>query len=120
MPDLKISQFIDGGQLQATDYLPVARGVANRKISGANVLSYIITSLALNFADNEVPSGTINGVNTVFTLVNSPSPSSSLKVYVNGQRLKPGIGNDFTISGLTITLTQPPIVGDVILCDYRY
>jgi hypothetical protein len=52
------------------------------------------------FVANETPSGTVNGVNTTFTLANAPF---GLMLYRNGQLLEPGVGNDYTISGTTIT-----------------
>ena len=63
---------------------------------------------ALNFhlVDDETPTGTVNGVNTIFTLANIPSPTSSLKVFVNGQRVR--ITEDFTLSGNTITFIIAP------------
>ncbi len=36
------------------------------------------------FIDNEVPLGTIDGNNTVFSLSNSPNPSTSLMLFING------------------------------------
>lgn len=39
MPDLKISQLIDGGLTQATDEFVVARAGTNNKITGANLAS---------------------------------------------------------------------------------
>ena len=72
------------------------------------------------FSDNEVPSGTVNGINVTFTLANTPNPSTSAKGYVNGARQNPGGGNDFTISGATITFAVAPPTGSVILFDYRY
>src|SRR5216683_3557106 len=55
-----------------------------------------------NFVDNEVPSGTINGVNATFTLANTPVAGSE-HLHKNGLRQSPGSSNDYTISGVTIT-----------------
>lgn len=73
-----------------------------------------------NFTDNETPSGTIDGVNATFTLAATPV-SGSQHLYKNGLRMKPGAGNDYTISGATITFLagQIPVVGDELLVDYR-
>lgn len=63
--------------------------------------------------------GQVNGSNSDFTLVSTPSPDpdSALAVYVNGARLLRGIG--FSISGATITLAQVPQVGDYVW-TYHY
>lgn len=74
-------------------------------------------SVVHKFMDDETPSGTINGVNQDFTLSKAPV-GGSLKVYRGGARQR--ITEDYTISGKTITFTIPPVVGEVLLCDYRY
>jgi hypothetical protein len=79
------------------------------------------TGASFNFADNEVPSGLIDGVNAVFTLAHTPIPGSE-HLFKNGIRMHPGVGNDYTISGATITFdaSNVPQVGDILLVDYRY
>lgn len=69
-----------------------------------------------SFQDDETPSGTVNGSNTVFTLTSTPL-SGSLKVYVGGVRLR--VTEDYTLSGNTITFVSAPETGAIILCDYR-
>ncbi|HVP00102.1 MAG TPA: hypothetical protein VMT15_18655 [Bryobacteraceae bacterium] len=72
------------------------------------------------YADGEVPSGAINGLNTTFTLASTPSPSNSLMLYVNGLLMHQGL--DYTIAGSTITfaLASTPQTSDVLLASYRY
>jgi len=70
-----------------------------------------------SFVDSEIPAGTIDGSNKVFTLANTPI-SGSVKVFVNGVRLKSG-GEDYTISGKTITFGTAPPTGSILLSDYR-
>lgn len=70
-----------------------------------------------NFIDDEIPTGDINGVNTVFVLARSPI-DGSLKVYVNGSRMS--LTEDYTISGSTITFITAPPTTSIIKCDYRY
>jgi hypothetical protein len=65
----------------------------------------------------ETPSGSVNGSNTSYTLAYTPT-SGSLKLYLNGIRLKSGAGNDYTISTNTITMATAPISGDVLIADY--
>lgn len=73
--------------------------------------------LALNmaFIDDETP--TNSGDDLSFTIAHTPSPTSSLKVYRNGQRIR--ITEDYTFSGKTITLLSALTAGEIILCDYR-
>lgn len=65
----------------------------------------------------ETPSGTVNGANTVFSLANTPIVGTE-EVYLNGLQQEPGAGNDYTISGLTITYLTAPVSGDKIRVSY--
>ncbi len=70
------------------------------------------------FIFNIAPSGVIDGSNTVFTLPGSPNPANSLRLYVNGARQKEGSGNEYILSGGTITLSIAPPAGSIITADY--
>jgi hypothetical protein len=72
----------------------------------------------INFADAERPTGAINGSNVTFTLLNAPSPPSSLFLVRNGVVLQPM--NGFTLSSETITVTIAPSVSDSLEAWYRY
>ncbi|HLG97073.1 MAG TPA: hypothetical protein VKX49_12240 [Bryobacteraceae bacterium] len=71
------------------------------------------------FVDAEFPSGTLDGVNAHFTLANTPVPASSLQMFRNGLLLKQG--NDYTVSGNTLTFLAGaiPQPADVLLGSYR-
>lgn len=69
------------------------------------------------WVDSEVPAGTKNGVNKVFTLAHVPTTGSE-HVFKNGLRFSPT--GDYTIVGDTITFVKAPKAGDTLLCDYRY
>lgn len=71
-----------------------------------------------NFVDKEVPSGSINGSNTAFTLANTPVAGSE-HVYVNGMLLESGAGNDYTISGASITMLYALATGEKLRVSYR-
>lgn len=73
-----------------------------------------------NFVTREVPTGTINGTNPTFTLANTPTASTE-EVFVNGVLQNVGAGNDYTISGATITFQTGaiPQTGDTVLVTYR-
>jgi hypothetical protein len=69
---------------------------------------------------HESPSGTLDGLNTVFLLEESPVPSTSLALFRNGLLLRPGAAADYTLSGRTITFSSPstPTIYDVIRANY--
>jgi hypothetical protein len=73
-----------------------------------------------SFADAEIPAGTVNGVNTVFTLASIPSPAGSLELYRNGLLMRQGA--DYQISANTITffLASVPQSGDLLVGSYRF
>jgi len=73
----------------------------------------------VGFIDQVVPTGAINGSNTVFTLGLTPSPTASLQVYRNG--LLMSVGVDYSLSGTTITFLagSVPQANDKLICSYR-
>jgi hypothetical protein len=79
------------------------------------------TVLTGSFADAEVPTGTINGVNDTFTVANAPSPAGSLALYKNGQLMIAG-GSDYTLTTNSIVFVAGaiPQTGDVLTANYRY
>ena len=86
--------------------------------NGAGSITIAISGSTLTTSDvimGEVPSGTVNGSNTAFTLANTPAVGIAL--YLNGLRQKGG-GVDYTISGANITMTNAPQTGDLLLADY--
>jgi hypothetical protein len=70
-----------------------------------------------DFVIRETPTGLINGSNTTFTLANTPIANTE-QVFQNGLLLQPLAGNDYTISGATITMLTAPPTGDKILVTY--
>lgn len=77
-------------------------------------------STAINFADNETPSGTINGSNTTFTLAHTPASTGNVNLFLNGVQQRQGGSNDYTISGSTITYNTAPATGDTLNAFYRF
>jgi hypothetical protein len=71
-----------------------------------------------SFVTRETPTGTINGVNTTFTLANTPIVNTE-QIFLNGLLLEPGAGNDYTISGATITMLIVPATGDRLKANYQ-
>ena len=73
---------------------------------------------SVNYADAEVPTGTIDGINDTFTLANSPSPAGSLQAFMNGLLQTEGV--DYVLTGASITYASPPEVGDTHIYWYRF
>ena|SRR3990172_4172615 len=78
--------------------------------------SHAITGIPIEVY-GEVPGGTINGSNTNFTLVNTPTANTE-QVHINGLRMK--LTDDYTIVGATVTFVVAPVSGDRLLVDYTY
>ena len=89
------------------------------KISTSGVPSCAADPGAVNFADQETPSGTINGSTTAFTLAHTPSPAASLTCFENGVAQRAG-GADFTLATATMTYGVAPPTGTTLVCNYRY
>ncbi|MCP5115899.1 MAG: hypothetical protein GY953_34155 [bacterium] len=71
------------------------------------------------FVDAETPTGTMDGVNTSFTLSVAPNPAGSLQLHRNGLLLEPG--THFTLSGASLTMLAGsiPEAGDEFVAFYR-
>lgn len=94
--------------------------VIGYSVPNASGFGTVETYLSTNsFADLEVPAGTINSANTVFTLAHTPSPAASLQLFRNGVLQAAG-GTDYALSGSTITYVTAPLTGDTHVCSYRY
>ena len=65
----------------------------------------------------EIPTGTVNGNNTSFSLTNTPNLGTE-QVFLNGSLLNAGANSDYVLEGSTLTFTLAPQVGDVILVNY--
>src|SRR5215475_5055823 len=72
----------------------------------------------INIVTRETPTGSVNGSNTTFTLANTPTAGTE-EVFLNGILQEPGAGNDYTISGATITYLTAPATGDRLRVNYR-
>ncbi len=65
----------------------------------------------------ETPSGAVNSSNTTYTLANTPIAGTE-QVFLNGILQEPSAGNDYTISGATITYLTAPATGDRLRVTY--
>lgn len=69
-----------------------------------------------NAVYGELPTDNANGT---YTLAHTPIAGTVI-VYKNGARQNVGAGNDYTISGSTITRLDTYISTDVFLVDYQF
>lgn len=69
-----------------------------------------------DFVTRETPTGAVNDINVTYVLANTPF--AFLHVYLNGVLQDEGGGNDYTISGATITMTSAPSTGSKIRVSY--
>lgn len=65
----------------------------------------------------EVPTGTVNSVNTVFTLAQAPANTDGVIVLLNG--ITQYNGTDYNVSGATITFVEAPTTGSTIFAYYN-
>ncbi|MGC4049266.1 MAG: hypothetical protein QM757_07095 [Paludibaculum sp.] len=74
---------------------------------------------AVGFVDMETPGGTVNGVNTLFTLTQTPFPSGSLHLYRNGILQKASVDYALSGNGITFLAVSTPQTGDLLSASYR-
>lgn len=67
---------------------------------------------------NERLTGTVDGVNTNFTLAYTPTTPQTIMLFLNGILLEQGAGNDFTISGTSVTLAEAPLPESKVTATY--
>lgn len=74
---------------------------------------------AIGFVDSETPIGTIDSVNTTYSLSEAPSPAESLRLYRNGILLTMGV--DYSLNGDTVTffVSSIPFSGDDLRASFR-
>lgn len=99
----------------------VTAGTYNSVTVNAKGLVTAATNVAVltaaNIVTRETPSGAVNGTNTTFTLASTPLVGTE-EVFINGLLMEPGAGNDYTISGATITTLFVLQAGDKIRVSY--
>lgn len=100
----------------------ITAGTGISVTNGAGSITIAVAAAVITSSDivtGETPSGTVNGSNDTFTIASTPL-TGTVRVYLNGIRQKSGSGNDYQISGSTITFEAGniPQTDDVILADY--
>lgn len=116
-----------GGYLAAANFPAISGDViiANGTLAATvnNTSSSGFTKYT-NYINGETPAGTLNGVNATFTLAHTPANCyagvNSLELYNDGVLMQSGAGNDYTISGTTITMLSGAIPGsaDKLVASY--
>lgn len=122
---IALTKLVDGsapGQIIVTDssnhpvYVTPSGDVS---ISSTGILT-INPATVVRVADiikRETPSGFVDGANAAFTLANTPKVNTE-DVFVNGVLQEGGAGNDYTISGATITMLFALQPGDKLRVSY--
>ena len=105
-----------GGKVAEEPDMPTKRPLCNyggviQELAIGDTLPWSAGSCTIR----EVPSGTKNSVNTVFTLAATPVTGSE-QIYVNGHLQS--YTTHYTMSGLTITFVAAPSPSDIILVTY--
>jgi hypothetical protein len=115
-----LSTNVDNATVEvSTDALQVKDlGITTAKLADTSITSGKLGTGARRVV-RETPTGAVNGSNTTFTLANTPSAGTE-EVYLNGILQEPGAGNDYTISGGTITYLTAPLTGDRLRVSYMY
>lgn len=96
--------------------LSASQTLTNKTISGgSNTLSQLPVAVQM---DQYTVTPYPNGSATTFTLSPVPVTSLSVQLYLDGTLLRQGSGLDYTISGVTITMTTAPATGQVLWAVY--
>ena len=90
----------------------------NLKITELTTKSNSLNSSKI-FVNKEIPSGLIDGINTIYTLKHEPTPGSD-HLYLNGLLIEDGTDTDYYINGSTITFSEPLLSGMKLHCTYYY
>lgn len=115
-----LNLYLDGlKQREATDYTIVGDTITMlaAPATGQDLwANYVVSAAGLTWSD-EAPAGAVDGVNDTFTLSVAPADDQTLHLFQNGLRQREG--TDFTIVGDTITMTDPPAVGQDLWANFR-
>lgn len=71
-----------------------------------------------SYAQDSGITGAVNGVNLTFTLSFTPTSIASVTVFIDGLAQIQATGQDYTISGTTITMVTAPATGQKIYATY--
>jgi hypothetical protein len=66
--------------------------------------------------EQEIPTGSIDGVNDEFTLSSNPNSNKAVMLFLNGLMLIQG--SHYSISGQVITMASAPSIGQILYAFY--
>jgi hypothetical protein len=122
--DSTISGLNSGTTPTGAELVPVVQAGNTVKITAAQIAALATLGAVPNYDDFVAPAGAINGANVTFTLPNAPNPASSswgvLRNHGIGAFLPCIRGYDYTLSGVTITMTVAPPTGSQLLFSCRH
>lgn len=98
------------------DVRPIKKGTSTQfaEMGGSDVIPASLIGIVPKF---EVPTGTVNGSNTVFTLSATPVANASVIMVLDG--VTQTNGTDYTVSGTTVTFTTAPTTGTEVVAIYN-
>jgi hypothetical protein len=118
---ISAGNFVIGTDSKPLNFFTPLAGDSSANIANTEFVTRAIATAsyipASHYLANQHLTGTQNGVNTTFLLPFTPQ-NGTLSLYVNGLLQDPG--DDYTISGLTITMTTPPISTDKLRATEIY
>jgi hypothetical protein len=119
MSDARISDLTALSAVPANDDLLVIVDVSDTTDASSGTTKKITAGQAFGIDTKETPSGAFNGSNVTYTLAHTPL-ASTVDLTLMGQVLVEGV--DYTISGLTITMTTAIDAGYTgsFIAKYRY
>lgn len=111
------------GATKVTDAMlndDVATGLAGTGLTAsAGVLS--VDTITDNLVEADIlfenESANCDGVTVIFALAQTPV-INSVQVFLNGLLQEEGSGNDYTLSGTSVTFATAPLTGDLLLIHY--
>jgi len=121
-PGPGVTSLAESGEAQLVGDVELAEG-SNVVISQAGQVITIAaaTTGTTSTMVRETPSGTVNGINTSFTITHAPASVSSILLWINGINVPYGAGaGKFTISTTTITFGTAPATGSVLEVQITY
>lgn len=98
------------------DVRPIKKGTSTQfaEMGGTDTIPASLIGIVPKF---EVPSGLVNGSNTVFTLSATPVANASVIMVLDG--VTQTNGTDYTVSGTTVTFTTAPASGTELVAIYN-
>lgn len=107
---LKAAQLDTDGTLAGNSDAKVASQKATK--------TYVDSKGTISLIKNEAPTPATDGTTTAFSVATPNYATGSLRVYLNGQRLKSGASNDYVETTTGFTMNYAPASTDVLLVDY--